>query len=269
GERGPLLPLTVENIGFVNEVFLEFTRQASESYIKSFDLDRADYRRNTRNNVDWEQAVPKEASRLIPHLERAMNKFSEKIYPVDPLLFMALMKRESNFDPLAVSSVGAAGLTQIMPQTAKDLGMTDIYMPAYFREALSIIQLERQNRRHAVEALFQINETTTIAPAKRSREFMQKSLQLKENREKLFLRYKKDLVRRRSDDRLQPEKAIEYGYKYFATLLKKQNGDISLALASYNAGPHRVKEYKGIPPFEETVLFRNRVLQFYRDFLNR
>ena len=51
--------------------------------------------------------------------------------------------------------------------------------------------------------------------------------------------------------------------------MKDQNGDISLALASYNAGPHRVREFKGIPPFKETVRFRNRVLKYYKDYLSK
>ena len=51
--------------------------------------------------------------------------------------------------------------------------------------------------------------------------------------------------------------------------MKAQNGDISLALASYNAGPHRVKQYNGIPPYKETVSFRNMVLKYYREYLNK
>ena len=51
--------------------------------------------------------------------------------------------------------------------------------------------------------------------------------------------------------------------------MKNQKGDISLALASYNAGPNRVKKYKGIPPYRETIRFRNRVLNYYRDYLRK
>jgi soluble lytic murein transglycosylase-like protein len=51
--------------------------------------------------------------------------------------------------------------------------------------------------------------------------------------------------------------------------MKEHEGDISLALASYNAGPHRVREYQGIPPFAETVLFRNKVLEYYREYLRK
>ena len=62
------------------------------------------------------------------------------------------------------------------------------------------------------------------------------------------------------DDRLDAAKAIAFGYRYFSKMMEKNNGDISLALASYNAGPHRVSQYEGIPPYEETVTFRNKVL---------
>ena len=71
------------------------------------------------------------------------------------------------------------------------------------------------------------------------------------------------------DDRLDPQKAIKYGFRFFAGLMQKQRGDISLALASYNAGPHRIKQYKGIPPYDQTVGFRNGVLGYYRDYMRK
>jgi hypothetical protein len=48
---------------------------------------------------------------------------------IDPLLLTSLVYAESNFHPNAVSSCGAVGLTQLMPKTARGLGVTDIYDP--------------------------------------------------------------------------------------------------------------------------------------------
>jgi len=50
-------------------------------------------------------------------------------YNVDAKLVQAVMKAESNFDPKAVSSAGALGLMQLMPETAASLGVTDALDP--------------------------------------------------------------------------------------------------------------------------------------------
>lgn len=44
---------------------------------------------------------------------------------IDPLLFLALIKKESHFDPQAVSRAGARGLGQVMPATGRGLGVHD------------------------------------------------------------------------------------------------------------------------------------------------
>ena len=54
------------------------------------------------------------------------------------------------------------------------------------------------------------------------------------------------------EDRLNPEANIQAGTKYLRWLLKRFDGNVTLALAGYNAGEGSVDKFDGVPPYDET-----------------
>ena len=52
-----------------------------------------------------------------------------KDHALEPALVKAVIAAESNFDPLAISHQGAQGLMQLMPETARELGVEDAFVP--------------------------------------------------------------------------------------------------------------------------------------------
>jgi hypothetical protein len=65
-------------------------------------------------------------------------------------------------------------------------------------------------------------------------------------------------------DRFNPSQNVDGGVRYLKFLLDTFKGDVSLALAAYNAGLSKVAKYGGIPPYEETRTYVSRVLAYMR-----
>jgi hypothetical protein len=118
-----------------------------------------------------------------PGMQIRVREWEPVVAPIAELV-LRIIEAESGGDPRAVSPKGAQGLMQLMPETARALGVQDPFDPV-------------QN--------------------------------------------------------------IEGGVRYLSHLLQRF-GDLRLALAAYNAGPGRVQQYGGVPPFPETQRYIERIL---------
>lgn len=123
---------------------------------------------------------------LSPY-ENIIRNVAER-YDIDPALIQAIIMIESSNNPDAVSKSGAKGLMQLMPATAEEVGVEDIF---------------------------------------------------------------------------NPQHNIEGGTKYLHRMMTRFDGDITLALAAYNAGSRHVLNYGGVPPFKETRQYVKKVLACY------
>jgi hypothetical protein len=118
-------------------------------------------------------------------LER-LARASAQRHGLDPELVMAVVSVESGFQPRALSRKGAQGLMQLMPPTARELGVRNAFDPA-------------QN--------------------------------------------------------------LDGGARYLSALIARYGGDLTKALAAYNAGQGAVDRHRGVPPYRETRDYVRRVLQ--------
>jgi soluble lytic murein transglycosylase-like protein len=64
-------------------------------------------------------------------------------------------------------------------------------------------------------------------------------------------------------DSFDAQANVDGGTRYLRELLARYNNDLARALAAYNAGPHRVEQYHGVPPYRETRAYVSSVI---RDF---
>jgi soluble lytic murein transglycosylase len=65
-------------------------------------------------------------------------------------------------------------------------------------------------------------------------------------------------------DAFDPRQNVFGGVKYLSRLIKQHDGDVALALASYNAGPETVRRFGGVPPFSETTQYLTRIRRQFR-----
>jgi hypothetical protein len=121
------------------------------------------------------------------HINEVVNTASATFH-LDPDLVNSVIHAESGFNAHAISPKGARGLMQLMPGTANQLGVHDVF---------------------------------------------------------------------------DPEANVTGGSRYLRELLERYNFDLVKALAAYNAGPERVEQYQGVPPFRETRAYVARIVHEY------
>ena len=144
----------------------------------------ADFHRALKNTVQLPVIHKKSPVLYDSYIRQASTR-----HQLDPELVKAVIKQESNFNRRDVSNKGARGLMQLMPETARGLGVEDAF---------------------------------------------------------------------------DPWENIHGGTLYLRMMLENFNGDLSKALAAYNAGPEAVRKYGRIPPYPETQGYVRSVLRYYQ-----
>ena len=70
-----------------------------------------------------------------------------------------------------------------------------------------------------------------------------------------------------SDDAFDPLQNLRAGAEHLRGLLDEFDGNLTLALAAYNAGENAVKEYGNqVPPYKETRNYVRKVINYYREY---
>ncbi|MFB6344980.1 MAG: lytic transglycosylase domain-containing protein [bacterium] len=190
-------------------------------------------------------------------------------YQLDPLLVLALIKHESAYNLRAVSPVGAAGPMQFMPATGRDMGLAPVYSPDLLQQAEQVKDRARSLYSRAVRKMQA--EQFSLLP-----DLIDRWKELNTRQRRLFTQYRRRLKQKIEDksrqqladldQRFLRKKAVLKGVKYLAELFAERNGDVRESLAAYNAGPGSVRRYNGIPPYNETVQYQNRIVNTYQRY---
>ncbi|KAA9027571.1 lytic transglycosylase domain-containing protein [Niallia endozanthoxylica] len=94
-------------------------------------LTTAETGNTSATRVNTLSILPKQLTKLSisnDNFENIINDAAET-YQIPAKLIKAVIQQESNFNPNAISSAGAGGLMQLMPKTAKSLGVENVFDP--------------------------------------------------------------------------------------------------------------------------------------------
>ncbi|MEI6859346.1 MAG: lytic transglycosylase domain-containing protein [Shewanella sp.] len=100
-------------------VFADHAPSGNDYQVKLYDC----YACRADSELDWRQ-IP-----LFPHDYNELIGKAAKRYKLEPALIRAVIHAESAFNVSAISHAGAMGLMQLMPKTAKELGVSNAFSP--------------------------------------------------------------------------------------------------------------------------------------------
>lgn len=125
--------------------------------------------------------------RIFPQMYADAIEEASQVNDVDPALVRAVIHAESAFNPYAVSPKGALGLMQLMPSTARMLGVRNAFSPEsnIHGGTKHLAQLLKRfgNEAHAIAAYnageVPVNRYNGIPPYSETREYVRRVLKLK------------------------------------------------------------------------------------------
>ncbi|UZE93904.1 MAG: lytic transglycosylase domain-containing protein [Candidatus Pacearchaeota archaeon] len=206
------------------------------------------------------------AKPYIPYINKAVKKY-QHMWPIDNLTVFAKIRFESEFSQFAISPKIALGPCQLMPYTAKDLGLKvpKELEPEGFYKARIYDRNASSYHSLAINAFLREEDET----AKYYRSIYKKNQKIAEELYSICKREIKNWLKTASEEDLKKtpfdiEAATDAGTRHLAFCFKSRKGDFRESFSAYNAGLGPVKKEEGIPFIRETVHYQNDATNFYK-----